>query len=212
MTTTAQHASNLVPSVQVSGEAFVAIVPDYATISLGAETKHSNAETSKKQNDEIIKKALQILKKAGIADKNIQTQRINLNKQRDYETKEDFFVTNQTLVIELHQLDKYDKIMTDLMAAGINVIHGIEFKSTQTAIYETEVRQKAVKDALKKANDYASALNQQVGKAIHISDQPTQIIRPMLYAMKASDAAMETTIAEGEIKITSTVNISFELK
>ena len=67
MTTTAQHSSSLAPSVQVSGEAFVAIVPNYATISLGAETKHSNAESSKKDNDEIIKKALQILKKAGIA-------------------------------------------------------------------------------------------------------------------------------------------------
>lgn len=211
MNTFAQN-SPIVPSVQVTGEAHISIVPDYATLTLGAETKDSNAEKSKKQNDQIISKALQILKKAGIADKHIQTQRLNLNKRRDYETKEDYFVTNQTVVVDLHHLDKYDALMADLIAAGVNVIHGIEFKSTKTAEQEAEIRKQAMLDAQKKATDYANALNQQIGKAIHISDQPVQMVRPMVYAMKSTEGYMDTTIAEGEIKITNIVQVTFELK
>lgn len=212
MSTQAQTIVQTPPAIHVSGESSVSIVPDYAVISLGAEIKNKNAETAKKESDQIINKTLQTLKKYKIEDKNIQTQRVNLYKQHDYETKTDHFIANQIVTINLYQLDKYDALMNELIANGVNAIQGVEFKSSKTANYESEIRQKAVLDAKKKATDYASALNQTIGKALSISDQSTNIVAPRLYEMKMADATMNTTLAEGEIKITCNVQVSFELK
>lgn len=212
MTVKAQNLYQPTPSVNVSGEASVSIVPDYATITIGSEIKNAKADVSKKESDAIISKAISVLKKHGIKDKDIQTQRVNLYNQQDYEKKTSTFVSSQTLVFSLYQLDHYEKIMSDLIASGVNVINGVEFKSTKTADYQTEIRQKAILDAKKKATDYATALNQNIGKALAITDQNSNVAYPQMYAMKAADANMETTMAEGEIKITTNVQVSFELK
>ena len=104
--------------------------------------------------------------------------------------------------------------MFGLIKAGANTIQGIEFKSSKTTSYETEVRAKAVEDAKKKANDYAKPLNQSVGKAIFVSDN-SQVINPRIYTMEAKmmsvDASGGETAAPGEIEIISNVTIHFQL-
>ena len=102
------------------------------------------------------------------------------------------------------------------MNAGANSIQGVEFKSTKTETVASEIRAKAVLNAKKKAEDYAGALNQNIGKALIISDQ-SMVNNPRVYMMKANamsaDAAgMEQTLAVGEIEISTNVNVVFELK
>jgi uncharacterized protein YggE len=106
-------------------------------------------------------------------------------------------------------------MMMGLVDAGVNNIQGVEFKTSKLAQYESEARIKAVAQAKQKANDYAGALNQKVGKAIVVTDNTqTYYPQPMMRAMKfeAGDAEMpKETLAIGEITVTANVNISFEL-
>jgi len=217
LTFTGMAQSNQVtPQVQVSGEGSMKIKPDYAQISIGVEIKDVDATKTKKENDKIIAKMIQIIKESKIEDKDFQTQRVHLYKSRDYQEKIDYFVANQTISITLRNLNNYEKLMSDLIQVGANNIQGVEFKSTETEKYASEIRAKAVLDAKKKAEDYAGALNQSIGKAILISDQ-SSIIQPRVYSMKAAsleaDSLMqEQTLAVGEIEISTNVSISFELK
>lgn len=204
------------PQVNVNGEGSIKIKPDYAIITMGAEIKDVDSSKAKKQNDEIIAKMIQIIKKSKIEEKDYQTQRLNLYKSRDYQQKKDYFVANQTITITLRNLDYYEKLMSDLIDVGANTIQGVEFKSTQTEKYTSEIRVKAILDAKKKAEDYAKALNQSIGKALIISDQ-SSVNLPRVYAMKtaafsADAAAQEQTLAVGEIEISTNVNVVFELK
>ena len=182
---------------------------------MGAEIKDLDSSKAKKQNDEIIAKMIQVIKKSGVAEKDYQTQRVNLYKTREYQEKKDYFVASQTITITLRNLDNYEKLMADLMAAGANTINGVEFKSTQTEKVATEIRAKAVLNAKKKAEDYASALNQTIGKALIISDQ-SMVNNPRVYMMKTAmadeSAGMDQTLAVGEIEISTNVNVVFELK
>lgn len=212
----AQNNNIITPQVNVNGEGSIKIKPDYAIISIGSEIKDTDSAKAKKQNDDIIAKMIQVVKKSPIAEKDYQTQRINLYKTREYQEKKDYFVANQTITITLRNLDNYEKLMSDLMNAGANNINGVEFKSTQTDKFATEIRAKAVLDAKKKAEDYASALNQKIGKALIISDQ-SMVNNPRVYMMKAASAdmageGMAQTLAVGEIEITTNVNVVFELK
>ncbi len=203
------------PQLAITGVGKVSIVPDQVVISFGVENRADDAATAKKLNDASIAKVIAFVKSMKIAEKDYQTQRVNLYKNRDYESKTDYYQATQTMVITLKDLKKYEELMIGLMNAGINQIQGVDFRSSKIEDYQTEVRTKAVADARKKADDYAKALGQTIGKAIFVSDQNSSVSpmpRNMMLKGYAADAgAMEETLAIGEIEITSTVSIRYIL-
>ena len=203
-----------VPQVSVNGTSEIKIVPNYVIINIGVETKNDKAELAKKENDAVVAKMIKTIKKFKIDDKHFQTQRVNLFKNRDYEKKKDFYQANQTVKITLYNLDQYDDLMSTLVADGANSIQGIEYKSTETEKYQAELRTKAALNAKMKAEDYARAFGQKVGKAILISDNSSTSFEPPMYARMTLDSAaeqMQPTLAPGEITLNANVNISFEL-
>jgi uncharacterized protein YggE len=106
----------------------------------------------------------------------------------------------------------------DVMETGINVINGVEFKSSKMELFESQARKKAILNAKKKAEDYVSVLpGQKVGKAISISDNSqTSYPQPVFMAkgMMADSEATQPreTLAIGEIEIVSNVSVSFVLE
>ncbi|WP_430613252.1 SIMPL domain-containing protein [Flavobacterium sp. JP2137] len=205
------------PQISVSGVGKVSIKPDQATITIGTENRGSEAVAVKKENDVAIANIIKYLKKMKIAEKDYQTQRVNLYKNRDYETKQDYFQANQTITIQLKDLANYEELMLGLIQAGANQIQGVEFKSSKEADYQTEARTKAVANAKKKATDYANALGQKVGKAIFVSDESVSYSpRPVMYAAKAGMSAdmesLDQTLAIGEIEVSANVSINFNLE
>lgn len=214
-TAMAQNNNIITPQVNVTGEGSIKIKPDYAVLTIGSEIKDVDSAKAKQKNDEIISKMIQVIKKKGIDEKDYQSQRVNLYKTREYQENKDYFVANQTLIITLHNLDIYDKLMSELIAAGANTINDINFKSTQTDKYASQIRAKAILNAKKKAEDYANAIGQSIGKALIINDQST-VNTPRVYMMKAEMMASDSaenkqTLAIGEIEILSNVNVVFEL-
>ena len=210
----AQTQTMIANTISVTGEGKMSVVPDQAIISVGSEFKDKDAAKAKALNDAAISKIIAFLKKSGVAEKDFKTQRLNLYKSRDYQAKQDYFYASQSMSITLHNLDNYEAIMSGLIEAGANNINGVEFKSSKVADYQAEIRGKAVADAKLKAEDYAKALNQKIGKAVSVSDS-SQTYFPRMYAIKSADAtvsAESATIAIGEIEISSNVTIAFELK
>lgn len=215
-TMTAQSVSSIetTPQIAINGVGKLNVTPDYAILSFGVESRANDAIQAKRDNDAAVAKVIAFIKKMKIDEKDYQTQRVNLYKSRDYETKTDYFQATQTMTINLKDLTKYEELMMGLMQSGINQIQGIEFKSSKIADYQTEVRTKAIADARKKATDYAQALGQTIGKAIYVSDQNTSVIpmpRNMMKATSADFAQSEDTLAIGEIEISTTVSVRFIL-
>src|SRR5690606_39285179 len=95
----------------VSGEGSIKIKPDYAIISIGSEIKDVDSAKAKKQNDDIIAKMISVIKSNKINEKDYQTQHVNLYKTRDYQSKKDYFVANQTVTITLRNLENYETII-----------------------------------------------------------------------------------------------------
>src|SRR5690606_6851802 len=155
VTAMAQNNNSITPQVNVSREGSVNVNPDYAIITTGSEIKDVDSAKAEKLNDDVMAKVIQVIKKGKIEEKDYQTQRVNLYKSRDYQQKKDYFVASQTVTITLRNLDQYETLMSDLIEAGANNIQGVEFKSTQTEKFASEIRAKAVLDAKKKAQDYA---------------------------------------------------------
>lgn len=213
-----QETHKLVPQISISGEGKIKVTPDIAVIQLGVQNNGKDAKEVKTLNDVTIDKVLKYIKKFNIPTTDYQTAQMSLNKNYDYEKKKYSYQANQTISVTLKDVSKYDAFMMDVMETGINVINGVEFKSSKMETYESEARKKAILNAKKKADDYVSVLpGQKVGKAILISDnsytsypQPVFMAKGM-YSDEAAAAPRET-LAVGEIEIVCTVNVSFSLE
>lgn len=213
--TQAQEIIKPIPLVSVSGEGEIKVAPDQVVISVSVETRGKNATDVKKQNDIATEKVIQYLKKSKLPAADIQTKRVSLNPQYDYDVKKSNYIATQTIEILLRDLSLYDALMEGLVDSGINRINGVEFKSSKLAQYQSEARKLAIRDAKHKAEDYVSALGQKMGKAFTISDN-TQVYypQPIGYSMvpESADMARSTpreTVAIGEIKIMANVSVSF---
>jgi uncharacterized protein YggE len=215
--TQAQEQKAQIPQITVTGEGKVKIVPDQAVVTVGFQNTGKDAKEVKTLNDEVVDKVIKFLKKSGIPATDYKTNSISLGKSYDYEKKKYNFQANQTLIITMKDLSKYDTVMMGLNDAGINAIHGVEFKSSKMEEYETEARKKAILNAKQKAIDYVSALGQKVGKALLITDNsniyiPQPMFKGNMMAMATEDAVSRETLAVGEIEINTNVSVTFILE
>lgn len=206
-----------VPQINVAGEGKIKAVPDQAFISVSIDTKGNKAADVKRDNDAVVEKVVQAIKKHKLPKEDVQTKRISLNPVYDYEKKKYSYSATQTIEILLKDLNQYDALMESLIDAGVNRVSNVEFRSSKVEQLKSEARKEAMREAKRKAEDYVSVLgSQKIGKALTISDN-TQVYYPMqgMYEMKAARAddggAPRETLAIGEIQITANVNVTFFL-
>lgn len=212
-----QEQHKLVPQISVSGEGKIKVTPDIAVIQLGVQNNGKDAKEVKTLNDVTIEKVIKYIKKFNIPTSDYQTAQMSLYKNYDFEKKKYSYQADQSISVTLKDVSKYDAFMMDVMETGVNVINGVEFKSSKIETYETEARKNAILNAKKKAEDYVSALaGQKVGKVILISDNSfTNYPQPVFLSkslMLDAAAAPRETLAIGEIEIVCTVNVSFVLE
>ncbi len=216
ITTTTMMAQSTLsqPTIDVTGEGIVRVVPDEVTINIRVENTGENTKKLKEQNDATVSEVLKFLKKMNIADKDVRTEYMNLSKSYDYNSKSYTFAANQSLSVKLRDLNKYEDVMKGLIDTGINRIDGVSFSSSQREALESQARKKAIENAQMKAKEYTSVLNQTVGKAISISEFNRSSGPQPMYKMAMMDASTgggDQTIALGEMEIRTTVNVSFLL-
>ena len=200
------------PSISVLGTGTVNVVPDKVLIKSRIEHTGKTAAEVKRKNDKVVDQVIKYLKSQGVASKHIQTEYIRLNKEVNYNTQDTMYSANQAISIELTNLKAYEKIMSGLLDSGLNRIDGIEFMTSKKDQLQSEARKKAVLDAKMKAEEYASALGQKAGKAIHINEMQTDNYQPVYRMMEMkADTSGQQSIAPGEMEVTVKVNVDFQL-
>ena len=161
------------PKITVNGEAVVKVQPDQIIITFDIETWDKNIMVAKQENNEIMKKAVVIIKEAGIQDKDIQTDYLSIEPRYDdnYEKKNfiGYFVRN-TFVVTLAEPDKVENLVTGVLQSGVNYIHNINFQTTAFKKYREQARELALNAAKEKADKMADALGQIIGDPIQINE------------------------------------------
>lgn len=200
--------------IVVKGEGTVKVVPDQVLIKSRIEHEGDNATEVKKQNDAVVDKIISYLKSQGIEEKNFRTEYMNLNKNYNHNDKSYTYAANQAISIKIEDLKNYEKLMSGLLEAGLNRIDGIEFQSSKSKEHASTARSRAVENARMKAEEYAKALGQNIGKAVYLTEEESNDYQPVyrMEMMKSSaDAGQEQTIAPGEMEVTAKIIVSFAL-
>lgn len=210
----AQQVSPSQSTVLVNGEGVVNVVPDQVVINSRIEHEGQDAQEVKRQNDAVVNKVIEYLKSQGIPEKNIRTAYVNLNKNYNYNDKTYSYVAYQSINVKLEDLRGYEFILSGMLEAGLNRIDGIEFQSSNMEVHKKEARRKAMHNARSKAEEYAGAINQNIGKAVSISEVESNHFNPVYRSemMKSqADTGEQETLTPGEMQVTAQVAVGFQL-
>ena len=201
-------------TISVMGEASVELVADRVNIQIVAEHNMATAHEAYKMTTEEMAEAIALLKKRNDIEE-LKTTQVMLNPRvRDYQKGTKEYNARQTLSFTLTRLEKYDELMLNLIDLGINGVGQVHFINSEAEKYEEILMRQAVQDARKKAVILTSELGQEVGRAVVISDRYVSSPYPRMEAMMSYDSksAGGPSVVPGNLEITKTVNIQFELK
>ena len=155
----------------VTADAIVRVAPDKVVLQIGAETRGKDLSTIRQNNYEIIKNTIAILKNNGVEEKYIGTDHVNISTYyEDHAYQKLRFVVTQSLTIIITDLSKYDKILEEVVNAGINQVYGIEFQTDNLKKYRYEARALAIAAAKERAEFLAKEAGFQLGKVVNLRE------------------------------------------
>lgn len=205
-------------TLEVSAQSDVKAAPDMATVSAGVMTTADTADAAMKANATSMTAVFNALKKAGVPEKDIQSAGININPQYHYGQNESPRVTgyqaSNTVSVVLRNLDNIGPVLDALVAQGANQLNGPVFGIEDSDPLLDKARAAAVKKARARADIYAAAAGLKVKRIISISENAGYVVQPpmpMMKAMAMDHAQASTPVAPGEVGLSATINVKFEL-
>jgi uncharacterized protein YggE len=189
--------------------------PDIATISAGVVTQATRAGDAMAANAKAMTATVAALKRAGVADRDIQTQSISLQPQYRYGENQPPILTgyqaSNRVAVRLRDLAAAGGVIDALVAAGANQIDGptLAVEHPETAL--DEARTKALAKARARADLYAKAAGLSVRRIVRISESDIMPPPPRPMAMMAAKRAEDTPLEAGEQELTVNLSVVFEL-
>ena len=214
------HPSMPIPTtLSVGAEGRVERAPDVADLSAGVVTTAPTATEAMRLNAERMTAVAATIRKAGIAERDIQTAGLNLQPQYRYVQNEEpkliGYQASNTVSLRVRDLKNMGRALDALVASGANQINGPNFRLDKPEPALDGARTEAVAAARARAELYAKAAGLRVKRILSISESGAiEPPRPytMMRAMSAKAEDASTPVSPGEVSLTVTVNMTFELE
>jgi len=152
--------------MEVVGTAEMEIVPDEIYLKIIISEK----DKGKKSVEEQEKKMTEVLQKLGIDIRKDLLIKDLSSDFRAYLLKRATIQTEKEYQLCLHGAEKMGQLLVDLEAAGISNISVDRLDHSQLEKCRREVKVNAVKAAREKAEAFAEALGQKVGRALYVGE------------------------------------------
>ena len=212
-----------------------------AIFNAGVVTQGVNAAEALAANSRQMASVVAALKRAGIADRDIQTSSISLQPRysdpdrdaiiRARELRQPYvppanpsppriigYEARNSVQVRVRRLGEMGKIIDTLVASGANQVDGPSFTLDQQDVALDEARAEAVATGRARAELYARATGMRVVRLLSISEgggyYPVQQI--FVTAARGSGPpppppAPETSVSPGELTLGTSVSMQFEL-
>lgn len=207
--------------VSVTGSGEISVKPDIAYLSIGVETQADTAKEAQSANAAKVAKLTTLLKGTWqIAEKDIQTGQFYVQPNYTYSEKDGQkvkgYTAHHSLEVTYRDLAKVGQLLDAASAAGANRIDNVRFSTENPDQYQEQVIQKAMDNANMKASAIAKAAKRSVGIVLNVVqssvETPVYSQNYKMMEMAANDSTASTPIESGEIKVRTTLSVSYELK
>jgi uncharacterized protein len=210
----------------VTGEGRSERAPDLALFNAGVTTQGKTAAEALGANSTAMTRVIAALKRAGIADRDIQTSNLSIHPvyaeprrlpDGSTESRAPLIVGYQAsnnVSVRQRDLSDFGKVIDTLVSAGANQVNGPSFMLDKPEAALDAARTQAVQQARARAELYARAAGLRVVRIVSISEgggyAPPM---PVMYRMEAAQASAPPPppIAAGEVALNVNVTMQFEL-
>lgn len=213
------------PSLTLSAEGTVQAAPDTAIVTAGVVTEAETAGAALTDNNAAMRKLIDEVKSAGVADKDVGTTGFSVEPVMVYpQPKEDgtqdppritgYRVSNQ-VTVKIREIGKAGDLLDKVVRVGANQIQQIAFTVEDDKALLDQARTEAMKSAIAKAKVYADAGGFTLGRILSVSEQSGYQPMPAPYAramaMEAAPAD-KVPIALGEQRVQVSVSMTWEIR
>jgi uncharacterized protein YggE len=199
--------------------------PDLAVFNAGVTTQGKTAAEALGANSTAMSRVIAALKRAGIAERDIQTSNIGINPvyseprrlpNGSLEPRAPEIVgyqVNNSVSVRERRLGDYGKVIDALVSAGANQVNGPSFQLDKPDDALDAARGEAIAKARTRANLYAGAAGLRVVRIVSITESGGYAPPMPMYrmAVNAVAAAPAPPVATGEVSLRANVTVQFEL-
>ena len=146
------------PHIYIKGQAKITSVADTVLLNVGIVEIDKDLLAAKNKADKTMAQAIQLAKKSGALDKDINAGQINIYRETQYnrQTNAQEFVgfrIARNITIKLHSIDKYPTL---LQSECINQINNTQFVSSKYNELHQQAQKLAINDARQAAKEFAT--------------------------------------------------------
>ena len=206
-------------TLTVTAEGRVTQAPDLAEVSGGVVTQAPTAAAAMAENAVRMNAVVAAVRRAGLADRDIQTSGLSLQPQYKYGQNEAPVLTGyqatNTVTLRIRKLGDAGKLLDTLVQVGANQLNGPTFRVDNADKALDAARNEAVAKARARADLYARAAGVRIKRILTIAESAGQDggPRPIMTQMREMKAdAAPSPVEPGEVAMTVNVTMTFELE
>ena len=207
-------------TVRVTGTGMVTGTPDVVVLSIGVSVERDSVKQARTEAAEAMTGVIDSLKGNGLLDEDIQTQHFSIHQRYDYiKGRREFRGYNVTNAVsaKIRDLDTVGNVIDDAAEAGGDLvqINSIQFSIDDNTKLKMQARVAAMQAAQAKAQTLATEGGVTLGKPISISESGDFYVPGPInleFAFADDAAAVDTPIQSGQLQITVTVNVIYEIE
>lgn len=208
-------------TLAVSARAELRVEPDLARFGAGVETRAETVEEARDANARAMEQVREALLAAGAEERNVRTSSFTVQPDWRYDPSDGSrtligYIASHTLQVTVTDLARLGSLLDAALQAGATSVNGPTFGLSNQEELEGKVLAEAIRRARQKADVMAVAAGVFLKRVTHISEHVNAPFggfaeEAMVMRMAVADSAASTSISPGEISITATVNITYEI-
>jgi uncharacterized protein len=203
--------------ITVFGSAISRVEPDIASLHFAVSRLEQQPKDAFRGIREDAQKVRTYLVQNGVTD--IGSSQVTLEASFSRDTNQRKFEGYRARIefnVLIRRLDRVDDILTGVIEAGVNELHGTSFQTSRLKEIRADSRMRAIQAAREKAELYCEAAGVVLGSVLHIEDANPEALRAShvdyTAAEPQSDDDTIRAIDPGSITVGAAVRVAYSLK
>jgi uncharacterized protein YggE len=217
-------------TITVNGQAEIKVAPDEVVITVGVETDHMDMVQARSENDRRVKAIVAAAAAQGLRAEDIRSEFLDIQpRYKDEYDRRTFlgYFARRSLSVTLKDTARFEALVSAVLTAGANHLHGVEFRTSELRRHRDEARVLALRAAREKAELMSGALSAGLGSVTSIQEGHSGWWSPYaswwgnrfagaMYQNVVQDrrsaGSAEDTLVPGQLSVAANVTVTFELE
>jgi uncharacterized protein YggE len=198
-------------TITVDATATIKAKPNLVNFSFGVSTDSASASQALTANSEVMRRVIGVIKKEGVAARDIQTQQVNVSPKTDSNGNTIGYNASNSVSVDLHYVSKAGRLITRVTDAGANLESGPTFSLENTDLTYEKALNEALDKAHAKAASMAGHVGLRLGKPATIKEGVQNVV-PLYTAydqVAAAPKSLAAPVQRGRVEVSASVTVVY---